>query len=362
VLKARLFDARFFFAEDSSEHLSGLMPKLGALTFHRDLGSYLEKAKRISAIAQLLAKQLKLDSGHAKMAADLCKADLATLMVGEFPELQGIMGGYYLQLEGAPEPVHLAVREHYQPLSAEAPLPSSPLGAVLAIADKLDTLAGCFAIGMIPSGSKDPLALRRAGMGIVRILWEKGLNIPVDALIGMGIETVASSAKTPVEEIRQALTAFFKDRVAYQLELSHIPAPVKNSAIAAGWLDLHGLKERCAALSAFAEDQRFASLAQSAKRIGNILKDESPSNEFSAGQLEQPEEITLAKLLGAIEAADGCTALLAELAGLAQPLEDFFNAVMVKCEKTELRNARLSLLCRLRGAFMKVADFGLWHG
>ncbi|MDR2697167.1 MAG: glycine--tRNA ligase subunit beta [Holophagales bacterium] len=361
VLKARLYDARFFFAEDQRSHLSELAPKLDALTFHRELGSYAEKARRISTIAQALAARLKLDAAQAKTAAELCKADLVTLMVGEFPELQGIMGGYYLRLKGAPEPVCAAVAEHYQPMSNDAPLPNSRLGAVLAIADKLDTLAGCFAIGQIPSGSKDPLALRRAGMGVTRIIWEKGLDISINTLIDLGLETIAEKVKNPPKDTKQALTAFFKDRAAYQLELSNIPASVRNSALAAGWMDLNDLKARCEALSAFAEDQRFTSLAQSAKRIGNILKDEEPLQSFSPDLLEQPEEKALAQRLNAIESAADYAALLPLLADLAQPLEDFFNAVMVKCENPDLRNARMALLNRLRKAFMRAADFSLWR-
>jgi len=361
VLKARLYDARFFFAEDQKSHLSELAPKLDALTFHRELGSYAEKAQRISTIAQAIAAQLKLDTLQAKMAAELCKADLVTLMVGEFPELQGVMGGYYLRLKGAPEPVCTAVAEHYQPLSNDAPLPDSSLGAVLAIADKLDTLVGCFAIGHIPSGSKDPLALRRAGMGIVRIIWENGLDISINILIDLGLETIVSKVKTPPKDIRQALTAFFRDRVIYQMELVNIPISVRNSVLAAGWMDLNDLKARCKALSAFAEDQRFTSLAQSAKRIGNILKDEKPTQSFSLGLLEQPQEKILAQRLDAIESASGYTALLPLLADLAQPLEDFFNSVMVKCDNHDLRNARLALLNRLRKAFLMAADFSLWR-
>jgi glycyl-tRNA synthetase beta chain len=365
VLKARLYDARFFFAEDQRTPLAGLMPKLETLTFHRDLGSYAQKTQRISLLAQALAKRLNLDATQLKAAADVCKNDLATLMVGEFPELQGIMGGHYLKLEGAPEPVCMAVREHYLPLGSDSPLPSTSIGAILAIADKLDTLAGCFAIGLIPSGSKDPLALRRAGMGIVRILWEKSLDISVGALVALGLETIDSNVVSKkidtLEATRQILMAFFEDRVTHQLELSNVPGPVKNSALAAGWTDLSDLKARCAALSAFAEDQRFASLAQSAKRIANILKDETPSQNFNAALLEQAEEKTLAQLLANIEATSDYSPLLVALADLAQPLEDFFNAVMVKHENIELRNARLSLLFRLRNSFLKIADFGLWQ-
>jgi len=183
-------------------------------------------------------------------------------------------------------------------------------------------------------------------------------------LVGIGLEAVSQKAKAPIDETRGALMAFFKDRVAYQLELSSIPPPVRNSAIASGWADLNDLKARCAALSKFAEDQRFESLGSSAKRIANILKDENAESlekGHAPNLLEQAEEKTLASRLTAIEGAKDYAALLVLLAELAQPLEDFFNKVMVKCEDKALRNARLSLLHRLRKAFMKIADFGQWH-
>jgi len=165
VLKARLYDARFFFEEDRRTPLLDRLDSLQHLTFHRELGSYFEKTERIAAIAGELAKRLDLDAQQAGTAARNCKCDLRTLMVGEFPELQGVMGGEYLRHEQAPEGVWKAVKEHYQPVAAETPIPATELGCVLAVADKLDTLVGCFAIGQIPSGSKDPLALRRAGAG-----------------------------------------------------------------------------------------------------------------------------------------------------------------------------------------------------
>jgi glycyl-tRNA synthetase beta chain len=272
------------------------------------------------------------------------------------------MGGHYLRLEGAAEPVWRAVAEHYMPLGADAPLPESPLGAALAVADKLDTLAGGFSVGAAPSGSKDPLALRRAGAGIARIIWEKGLPLPLDALVDMGLEAVAGKAKEPAADTRRALLSFFEDRVARLLEASGVPAPIRNSAAASGWADLGDLKARCGALSAFLDDPRFASLAAGAKRISNILKDEAPADAFDAAALEQPEEKALAQRLGAIESAADCEGLLPLLAALARPLEDFFSAVMVKCDDPKLRAARLSLLRRLRAGFMRAADFGKWQG
>jgi glycyl-tRNA synthetase beta chain len=362
VLKARLYDARFFFAEDRRSPLASLAPKLKSLTFHRCLGDYMEKSERVATIAARLAERLGLDPGQARAAAMVCKADLATLMVGEFPELQGTMGGHYLKMEGAAEPIWSAVAEQYMPLGVDAPLPDSPLGAVLAMADKLDTLAGCFAIGIVPTGSKDPLALRRAGMGIVRIIWERGLDLPLDALADLGLEATAEKAKAPQADARRALLSFFEDRAARQMEAAGVPAPIRHSAIMAGWADLADLKARCGALSAFLDDPRFASLSMAAKRISNILKDEEPADALGAAALEQPEEKELARRLGDIESAAGYEGLLPLLAALAKPLEDFFGAVMVKCEDPKLRAARLSLLHRLRRGFMRVADFGRWQG
>jgi glycyl-tRNA synthetase beta chain len=361
VLKARLYDARFFFAEDRRTRLETRLEKLSHLTFHRELGSYVEKTERITRIAEKLAADRGLDVALAREAARLCKADLVTLMVGEFPELQGVMGGEYLRNEGQPQDVWMAVKEHYQPVSAEGDIPTTPMGGVLAVADKLDTVVGCFAIGQIPTGSKDPLALRRAGQGIVRIAWEQGWTLNLADLVEEGLGAVKARAVKPEAESREALLTFFRDRVAYQLEHSGLPGPVRRSALPAGWSDLKDLRARCEALSQFAEDARFASLAQSAKRIGNILKDEEPREEFDAALLQQDEEKALAAHLIRLEMAPDHGALLNSLAELVQPLEAFFNSVMVKCEDAALRSARLSLLHRLRKTFLRVADFSQWQ-
>ena len=364
VLKARLYDARFFFAEDRKLPLSARLEKLKALTFQRELGSYHDKTGRVVALTKALATKLSTDDEHidrALEAARMAKCDLRTLMVGEFPELQGIMGGEYLKREGAPDEVWQAVKEQYRPVGADDAIPSTPMGCLLSLCDRLDTVAGCFAVGLIPSGSKDPLALRRAGQGIVRILWEQGWAFTPRDLAATALRAVGAKATKPEAETTEALLAFFKDRVTYQLELAGYAGSVRRSALAAGWEDLADLKARCEALSAFAEDARFASLAQSAKRIGNILKDEIAAGDFDSALLVQGEEKVLAEQLAKVEAAADQKALLAALADLAGPLEAFFNAVMVKCDDPALRAARLSLLHRLRQAFLRVADFSLWQ-
>jgi glycyl-tRNA synthetase beta chain len=361
VLRARLYDARFFFAEDQKQPLSARLEKLKALTFQRELGTYFEKAERVSALAVQIASQLGSDGTHARQAGLLAKADLRTLMVGEFPELQGIMGGEYLRLEGAHESLWQAVKEHYRPVSAEDAVPGTGLGGVLAVADKLDTVAGCFAVGLIPSGSKDPLALRRAGMGIVRIAWEQDWPLSMNQLANLGWEAVAAKATQGKDDTLIALRTFFRDRVAFQLELAGYPAAVRRSALPAGWADLKELKARCGALQGFSEDSRFASLGQSAKRIANILKDETPEHLVDEHVLQHESERILAAHLLHLEALTDHAAILEDLADLSLPLEAFFNAVMVKCEDSQLRAARLSLLYRLRQAFLRVADFSLWQ-
>ncbi len=364
VLKARLYDARFFFAEDRKHPLSERLEKLKALTFQRELGSYYDKTGRVVALTKALATRLSSDDDHinaALEAARMAKCDLRTLMVGEFPELQGTMGGEYLKGEGADPEVWMAVKEHYRPVGAEDAIPSTPLGCLLSLCDKLDTVVGCFAVGLIPSGSKDPLALRRAGQGIVRILWEQGWPLSPSDLIDAALKAVGPKATKTSAETREALLTFFKDRVAYQLELAGYVGSVRRSAMAVGWEDLPDLKMRCENLSLFSEDPRFASLGQNAKRIANILKDEAPGEHFQASVFVESAEKELLNHLHRVESQHDLIVTLNNLADLATPLEAFFASVMVKCEDPILRAARLSLLHRLRQAFLRVADFSLWQ-
>ncbi len=365
VLKARLYDARFFYAEDRKTKLEARLEKLKSLTFQRELGSYHEKAMRMAALAELLARSLQMDEAKSKEAGRLAKADLRTLMVGEFPELQGIMGGEYLRHEGASDAVWQAVKEHYRPAGQDDEIPSTDPGCVIALADKLDTVVGCFAVGIAPTGSKDPLALRRAGLGVVRILWKSGLNLGLRQAVDAAWNYVETKATRPKDEVMADLETFFKDRVVHQLELTGLPGPVRRSVLPATWDQkwavLHDLKARCEALTQFSEDPRSASLGQSAKRIANILKDEAPSDSGDLSLLHQPEERHLAELLKGVEDERNPAQLLPRLASLAEPLEAFFTAVMVKCEDASLRAARLSLLSRLRQVFLRVADFSQWQ-
>jgi glycyl-tRNA synthetase beta chain len=354
------------------------LEKLKALTFQKELGSYYDKAQRVKTMASYWAAKLDPDGRiglspeEAERAGEMSKCDLRTLMVGEFPELQGVMGGEYLKSEGEPENVWRAVKEHYKPVSADDTIPENLLGCLLSVVDKFDTVSACIAVGLIPTGSKDPLALRRAAQGVVRIIWEKGLSLDLKDLIYQQANHLESLRLLKDRKaFMTSLMVFMKDRVAFQLEQSRYPAPVRRSILATIWadpnrdwnesLELSNLRSRCDALSIFAEDPRFASLSQSAKRIGNILKDEFLDLKSGVAVLQQEEEKALAQRLASLEALVDQKALLEALADLAGPLEAFFSAVMVKCEDPALRAARLSLLHRLRQTFLRVADFSLWQ-
>lgn len=361
VLRARLYDARFFFEEDCKQPLQDRMEKLKHLTFQQELGNYFDKTQRITALSSTLASQLNLNDVQVKMAAQSCKCDLATLMVCEFPELQGIVGGEYLRRENADEYVWMAVKEHYRPTSSEDSVPTTDIGCVLAIADKLDTIVGCFAIGLIPTGSKDPLALRRAGQGVIRILFERGWSLNPIHLSTLILDKVYNETAKPKAEITTAIKMFFKDRVMHQLEQMGYSGPVRRTSIASGWTNLVDLTTRCKALTKFSDDARLQSLTHSAKRIRNILKDNETDGNIDEQLLQEPEEKELLKRLKNLKIEENKDDILNKLAELALPLEAFFDAVMVNCESSNTRKARLNLLHKLQESFLQIGDFSLWQ-
>lgn len=364
VLKARLYDAQFFLKEDRKYPLQDRLGKLEQLTFQQELGTYFDKTKRIVTIATNLANHLNIDTQAVNKAARLCKCDLTTSMVNEFPELQGIIGGEYLKQEGVEEAIYIAIKEHYRPISSEDDIPDTDIGSILAIADKLDTITGCFAIGLIPTGSKDPLALRRAAQGIIKIIFKNNWHVNLLSLINLCLREIANKAIKPEQEIHNMLSNFFKERIIYQLECMNYTQNLRRSAIAAGWTDLVDLKSRCESLSHFIINSTdFQRLVNSAKRINNILKGEKYEILLDYNKLEQPEERILAKYLNNIDIDIDMNydKLLVNLAELILPLEEFFKSILVKCENTELRSARLTLLNKIRTNFLKIADFSLWQ-
>jgi glycyl-tRNA synthetase beta chain len=282
-------------------------------------------------------------------------------MVCEFPELQGIVGGEYLRRENANKDTWMAVKEHYRPISSEDGIPTTDIGCILAITDKLDTIVGCFAIGLIPTGSKDPLALRRAGQGIIRILIEQKWNLNPVQLSSLSLDMIGDKATKPKAETIAAIEIFFRDRVAHQLEQMGYSGPIRRTSIASGWTNLVDLAARCKALANFSDDQRLQSLTRSAKRIRNILKDSATDGKADEHLLQEPAEKELLTRLANLKLETSKDDTLNKLAELALPLETFFDAVMVNCESLDIKRARLVLMYQLQESFLKIGDFSLWQ-
>jgi glycyl-tRNA synthetase beta chain len=364
VVRPRLADAKFFFDQDRKKTLESRVPQLGRVVYHGKLGSQGERVDRVRAIAAAIGRQLGAPAAvqaDADRAALLAKADLLTDMVGEFPELQGIMGGYYARHDGETEAVALAVEDHYKPRFAGDALPRGDAGIIVALADKLETLAGLFGIGQLPTGDKDPFALRRHALGVIRMLVERQLPLSVPALVD------AAFAAFPAGhgDAREALTHFIYDRlVGYLRELGYSALEVDAvvSMRPAGWGQL---PQRLAAVRAFAALPEAAALAAANKRVGNILKkvEGAVPTQVDAALLVEPAEAALAQALQAADPQSRAafergdyTASLQALAVLKAPVDAFFEGVMVNADDPALRNNRLALLASLHAAMNRVAD------
>ena len=344
VLRARFNDARFFWDTDQKRKLSERVDDLKNVTFQAKLGSYLEKTHRVVA----LVKELGGDA-HAERAAHLLKADLTAELVKEFTELQGVVGGLYARFQGEPEEVAIAIYDHYKPVSMEGEIPGTHTGQLVAIADKLDTLRGCFSIGMIPTGSKDPFALRRAAQGIVKIIVEGKLRLPIVRLLG-------SDA---------ALEEFFLDRVRYYFrEIRGFRYDEVNAVMAAGSGDLVDLEERLTAVKQVRPTGDFEPLAAAFKRISNILRQASFSNEGKALELtllELGPEAQLHKQIVDVSAGlrdlPDYASKLERIATLRPAVDLFFDKVMVNVDNAAVRQNRLTLLHGVLTEFSTIADF-----
>ncbi|MEF9995476.1 MAG: glycine--tRNA ligase subunit beta [Burkholderiaceae bacterium] len=363
VVRARLADAKFFYDQDRMTPLESRIPGLANVVYHNKLGSQLERVERVVGIAVGIAKHLGADPTHVERAARLAKADLRTLMVGEFPELQGIMGEYYARHDGEAADVALAIREHYQPRYAGDALPATPVSLCVALADKLETLAGLFGIGQIPTGDKDPFALRRHALGVLRMLMEKDLALPLGELLAIG---QAGMASVPgVQDAQAALADFFYDRLRGLLRDQGYSANEIEAVLALNPQAIAEVPVRLAAVRSFLALPEAEPLAAANKRIGNILKKVEgvlPAA-VSAELLIEPAEQKLAAALEAVAApaqamyADGqYEAMLKSLAPLKLPVDAFFDEVMVNVDDAALRNNRLALLGRLHAVMNRVAE------
>ena len=362
VVRPRLSDAKFFFEQDKKKKLIDRLPGLASVVYHNKLGSQALRNERVVAIAAAIAESLGADVAQAKRAAQLSKADLLTDMVGEFPELQGIMGTYYARHDGEPENIALAISEHYQPRFAGDALPTTQTGTVVALADKLETLVGIWGIGLAPTGDKDPFALRRHALGVLRMLIEQRLPLSLSHLLLQAAKQFQGNAQftDPVHDaqifVYDRLRGLLRDRGHAQ---DAIEAVVSQSPDR-----LDDILDRLDAVKAFAALPEAISLAAANKRITNILKkNEAPHSEVQPALLVEPAEQRLyGAMVEARLAVDQAFAkgdfasTLKALAALRVDVDAFFNDVMVMAEDAALRANRLALLQALHAMMNRVAD------
>ncbi|HEX8151883.1 MAG TPA: glycine--tRNA ligase subunit beta, partial [Thermoanaerobaculia bacterium] len=377
VTNARFADAQFFYETDRRKKLGERMEQLAHLQFQEKLGDYRQKTDRIARIAALIAVEAGCAPDDAVAAAQLCKADLVTEMVKEFTDLQGKLGGIYAREEGYPDAQWQAIYDHYLPVNIDDALPRGTAGAIVSLADRIDTLAGFFMIGARPTGSKDPFALRRAAQGVVQILLNRDkreIRIGIDKLVDIGIaahvgqtavRSDANTDKLPTPSLREDLLAFFAERVRTILETSAWDFAYDEIAAAmeSGWASsLTDLVDRITALKAMRNEPNFLSILDSAKRIANITAGHEPGpidpSKLEAGAESRLHELAslvseqVSELIGARDYRPA----LESFAALAPELEAFFKDVMVMVEDEAVRRNRMSLLRKVGGAVMRIGD------
>ncbi len=363
VLRARLSDARFFFDEDRKTPLEDRVEDLKGVVYQARLGTSFEKMERFRELAGRLADQLCAEMKEKVLrAAYLCKADLVTGMVGEFPELQGVMGREYALFAGEDPDVARAIHEHYLPSQAGGELPSSPVGAMVSIADKLDTICGCFGVGLIPTGTADPYALRRSALGIIAIILDRGYGVSLSALIDASLELLQDKLSRDAAEIRADVLEFFRGRYV-NLMAGRYPSDAVEAAVAVTFDDLNDTAARIAALAEFKGRADYEPLAVAFKRVCNIVKggydfpvEESLFQEDAERELFSAFEGVGTIARGMIAKKDYLAALV-EIAGLRGPVDEFFDQVMVMAEDERVKNNRLALLTGISRLFGAIADF-----
>ena len=377
VLVARLEDAAFFFEEDKRTPLGDLLPKLEGMALHRKLGDLCMKSKRLGKLTPQVAGMIEKDGPDAgPFASDefqracataglLSKADLVTHMVGEFPELQGIMGGIYASHFGEPKEVGDAIADHYKPRSAVDDPPGTDCGRALAISDKLDSICAFFGAGLIPSGSQDPLGLRREAQGIVSIVLGAEYRLPLREAIDAALLIQKQDGLPQTDdELRESILAFIKQRLSFRLiEADGIRQDLVASVVSHPCDDLMDLRARAIALQEFSQDEQFGALTTGLKRASNILKGQR-TEELDPSLLCETEEKQLWEEIANLEPdvrahveAGKYLEAFRMIAGLRPSIDRFFDEVMVMCEDDALCQNRLSLLARLTAMFANIADF-----
>jgi glycyl-tRNA synthetase beta chain len=367
VVRPRLADAKFFFDQDRKRTLESRVSGLDKVVYHAKLGTMGARVERVRTIARAIAQQLGARGGaalatQADRAALLAKADLLTDMVGEFPELQGVMGGYYARHDGEPESVAFAIEDHYKPRFAGDSLPRNDTGLVVALADKLETLAGLFGIGQAPSGDKDPFALRRHALGVTRILVEQALPLSLHELVGAAYAAFPNGL---LAQNQADLSRFVLDRFAGLLREQGFSVHEVDAVMSTNPMAFDLVPQQLRAVRAFAALPEAPSLAAANKRIANILKKSDAGGSASVDEthLVEPAEkalhasiVRIAPRADALFKSRDYTASLQELAALKGPVDAFFDHVMVNAEDAKLRANRLALLSELHRAMNRVAD------
>jgi len=377
VVRPRLTDAEFFFKQDQKQPLFARQVKLQNMIFQAQLGTLWDKAERVANLAAFIATQIGSDIEQTTRAALLAKMDLATELVGEFPELQGIAGSYYAKLEGEPHEVSEAIREQYLPRFAGDVLPQTQAGFAVALADRLDTLAGIFGIHQAPTGSKDPFSLRRAAIGILRLLIEKQIALPLTALVGMAVKGYGNKIKDGMTTLTDA-SEFLQGRYRAMYEDQGVAVDTILAVQALSPDSPLDFDRRIRAVEHFRRLPEAAALAAANKRVANILAKEADqasllsqgaANTVDASLLVEAAERALFAQLEALEPvvqplldARDYTPALSKLAALRESVDQFFDQVMVNADDAALKLNRLRLLARLRGLFMSVADVSVLQG
>ena len=368
VIRPRLADAMFFWEQDQKQPLESFNEALEKVVFQKDLGTLAEKSRRVAKLAEFIAIQLKADTEQVKRAALLSKCDLMTDMVGEFASLQGVMGKRYAQVAGEAEEVSLALDEQYKPRGASDDTASTVTGQILAISDKLDSLVGIFAIGEKPTGEKDPYALRRASLGILRTIIERRLDLDLKQLITMSAELLKD--KVDASKVEQDVFDYILERLrAYYLDRNVTP-DVFDAVSALSPSHPLDFDNRIKAVSAFRELAEAESLAAANKRVGNILKKAASDNTLMVNEsllIEDAEKklyATLSELSKTVEPmfdAGDYEAALSQLSSLRDPVDAFFDSVMVMTDDEAIKNNRIALLNTMNQLFLRAADLSRLH-
>ncbi len=363
VIRPRFADAEFFWNQDRKQRLDSRLEALKSVVFQQKLGSIYDKTQRVAKLAANIAKQLKADSALAIRAAELSKCDLMTEMVGEFPGLQGIMGRYYAEHDGEDQVVADAIDQHYRPRFAGDALPDAVISQAVALADRLDTLVGIFAIGQLPTGDKDPYALRRAALGVLRIMIENQIDLDLQQLLTLAAKQFDSKIKATraIEPVME----FIFDRLRAYYQEQGIRPDVLDAVTALKPARPVDINKRIHAVNSFRQLPEAESLAAANKRSGNILKKVKGKlpNKIQANLLAEEAEQNLYQALTELTntvdpllASSDYEPALQQLAGLREPVDTFFDDVMVMVDDTKLRDNRIALLNQLHGLFLQVAD------